>query len=140
MPPTLAYLALGSNLGDRARHLEFARQELDLLPESKVVAQSSIEETVPLGGMDQPAYLNQMILLQTWLDPASLLAGCRAIEEAAGRIRRERWGSRTLDIDIVRYGDEQISLPGLTIPHPGLNEREFWQREIREIERSSPSF
>jgi 2-amino-4-hydroxy-6-hydroxymethyldihydropteridine diphosphokinase len=131
----LAYLALGSNLGDRAGHLSFARRELGLLPGSRVIAASRVEETSPLGDRKQPPYLNQMLLLVTTLPPRSLLEACREIENAAGRVRRERWESRTLDIDIVRYGDLSVNEPDLTIPHPGLKDREFWQREIREIEQ-----
>jgi 2-amino-4-hydroxy-6-hydroxymethyldihydropteridine diphosphokinase len=130
-----AYLALGSNLGDRAGYLAFARSELGRLPMTCVVALSSVEETAPLGGMEQPGYLNQMILVETGLDPRALLLGCRSIERAAGRDRVARWSSRTLDIDIVRYGDRVVEEPDLTIPHPGLAEREFWKREITEIER-----
>lgn len=132
---TRVYLALGTNLGDRDVNLAFARSELSLLPASRVMAVSSVEETLPLGGRDQPPYLNQMVLLETGLPPRVLLAACRAIEDAAGRERRERWESRTLDIDIVRYGDVSLEEPDLTIPHPGLKDRDFWQREIQEIER-----
>ncbi len=134
--PVRAYLALGSNLGDRAAHLAFARHELGLLPGSRIVASSAVEETAPLGGRVQPPYLNQMVLLETGLSPRQLLDACLAIEDAAGRIRREAWASRTLDIDIVRYGDETIREPGLVVPHPGFAEREFWQRELAEIERA----
>jgi 2-amino-4-hydroxy-6-hydroxymethyldihydropteridine diphosphokinase len=129
------YLALGSNLGDREVHLAFARKELSILPLSQLLAKSAVEETAPLGGREQPPYLNQMLLLETGLPPRVLLASCRAIEDAAGRKRQERWESRTLDIDIVRYGDLVMTEPDLTIPHPGLNDRDFWQREIREIEQ-----
>ena len=129
------YLALGSNLGDRELHLAFARKELGLLPASQILAKSAVEETAPLGGREQPAYLNQMLLLETVLSPRLLLDACRAIEDAAGRVRRERWESRTLDIDIVRYGDLTVNEPDLMIPHPGLKDRDFWQREIREIEQ-----
>jgi 2-amino-4-hydroxy-6-hydroxymethyldihydropteridine diphosphokinase len=130
------YLALGSNLGDREINLAFARSELALLPTSRILARSPVEETVPLGGRDQPPYLNQMLLIETGLPPRVLLDACRAIEDAAGRVRRERWESRTLDIDIVRYGDLTVNEPDLTIPHSGLKDRDFWQREIREIEQS----
>ena len=135
MPPTLVYLALGSNLGDRELNLAFARKELGLLPGSQILAKSAVEETAPLGGQEQPAYLNQMLLLETVFPPRVLLDACRAIEDAAGRVRRERWASRTLDIDIVRYGDLTVTEPDLTIPHPGLKDRDFWQREIRDIEQ-----
>lgn len=131
-----AYIALGSNLGDRETNLAFAREELGLLPTSRILARSAVEDTAPLGGREQPPYLNQMLLLETGLPPRVLLDACRAIEDAAGRVRRERWESRTLDIDIVRYGDLTVNEADLTIPHPGLNDRDFWQREIREIEQS----
>jgi 2-amino-4-hydroxy-6-hydroxymethyldihydropteridine diphosphokinase len=130
-----AYLALGSNLGDREMNLAFARNELGLLPASRILAKSAVEETAPLGGKEQPAYLNQMLLLETGMPPRVLLEACLAIERAAGRVRRERWGARVLDIDIVTYGDLAVNEPDLTIPHPGLPEREFWHREIADIER-----
>lgn len=130
-----AYVALGSNLGDREAHLAMARSRLDALPGTRVVATSTIEETAPLGGMEQPPYLNQMVLVETTLSPRGLLTACRQIERAAGRVRRERWEPRTLDLDIVRFGDQQIADTDLTVPHPGLSEREFWQREVAELER-----
>jgi 2-amino-4-hydroxy-6-hydroxymethyldihydropteridine diphosphokinase len=130
----LAYVALGSNLGNRARHLEAARHALAALPDTHLVAASAVEETRPLGGMDQPAYLNQMILLETGLDPHALLAACQAIERSEGRVRGERWGSRTLDLDIVRYGDRRVDDPDLIIPHPELSNRDFWLRELAELQ------
>ena len=131
---TKVYIALGTNLGDRELNLAFARKELGLLPASQILAKSSVEETAPLGGKEQPPYLNQMLLLETILPPRVLLDACRSIENAAGRVRHERWASRILDIDIVRYGDLAVNEPDLTIPHPGLTDRDFWQREIQEID------
>ncbi|MGE0354031.1 MAG: 2-amino-4-hydroxy-6-hydroxymethyldihydropteridine diphosphokinase [Gemmatimonadales bacterium] len=131
--PVRAWIALGSNLGDRDAWLAFARTELERLDATRIVAVSSVEETEPLGGRDQPAYLNQMVLLETGLDPGELLRYCQRIERAAGRVRRERWASRTLDLDIVRYDDLQLDVPGLTLPHPGLASRDFWRREMDEI-------
>jgi 2-amino-4-hydroxy-6-hydroxymethyldihydropteridine diphosphokinase len=93
-----------------------------------------VEETAPLGPVPQGPYLNQMVLLETTLTPAALLAACRAIEAERGRERRERWGPRTLDLDIVRYGARMVREPGLTIPHPELPRRAFWLREIAELE------
>jgi 2-amino-4-hydroxy-6-hydroxymethyldihydropteridine diphosphokinase len=84
--------------------------------------------------MEQPAYLNQMILLETALDPRALLAACQAIERSRGRVRGERWGARTLDLDIVRYGHRRIADPDLIIPHPELSNRDFWIRELAELE------
>lgn len=130
-----AYVALGSNLGDRDAHLAYARERLDGLPGTRLLAASRVEETAPLGPVAQPSYLNQMVLLATSLGPAELLAQCRIIETERGRVRRERWGPRTLDLDIVRYGDQTVREPGLVIPHPELPNREFWQREIAELER-----
>ena len=132
--PERAYIALGSNLGDRAEHLAAARAALGALPRSRLVAESRVEETAPLAGMDQPPYLNQMVALETALDPHALLAACQAIERSRGRVRTVRWGARTLDLDIVRYGDRRVAEPDLIIPHPELPRRDFWQRELAELE------
>jgi 2-amino-4-hydroxy-6-hydroxymethyldihydropteridine diphosphokinase len=129
-----AYIALGSNLGDRAGHLAAARAALAALPGTRLVAESAVEETAPLAGMEQPAYLNQMVLLETALEPRALLAACQAIERSRGRVRAERWGARILDLDIVRYGHRRIADPDLIIPHPELSNREFWIRELAELE------
>ena len=103
------YVALGSNLGDRSAQLQRARQALAALPGTTLIATSSVEETAPLAGMDQPPYLNQMVLLETALTPRALLEAGQAIEQGAGRVRTARWGPRTLDIDIVRFGDRPPS-------------------------------
>lgn len=129
-----AYIALGSNVGDRGAHLAHARARLAALPKTRLIGVSSVEETAPLGPVAQPPYLNQMVLLETTLTPAELLAQCRAIEGERGRERRERWGPRTLDLDIVRYGARSVHEADLTIPHPELPNRDFWQREIAELE------
>jgi 2-amino-4-hydroxy-6-hydroxymethyldihydropteridine diphosphokinase len=129
-----AYIALGSNLGDRAGHLAAARAALASLPRTRLLAESTVEETAPLGGMDQPPYLNQMVLLETALEPRALLAACQAIERSRGRIRTEHWGARTLDLDIVRFGHRRIADPDLIIPHPELSRRDFWNRELAELE------
>jgi 2-amino-4-hydroxy-6-hydroxymethyldihydropteridine diphosphokinase len=121
-------------MGDRAAHLAHARARLGALPDTRLVAVSRIEETEPLGPVAQPPYLNQMVLLETSLSPAELLAHCRAIEAERGRERRERWGPRTLDLDIVRYGARTVREADLTIPHPELSNRDFWRREIAELE------
>ena len=131
------FVALGSNLGDRAAHLAHARQRLAGLPETRVAVVSQVEETAPLGPIPQGTYLNQMVLLETTLTPEALLAACRAIEAERGRERRERWGPRTLDLDIVRFGAREIHEAGLTIPHPELPRRDFWLREIAELETPS---
>ena len=127
------YVALGSNLGDRHAHLALARDRLARLPGTVLLGASPIDETAPLGGLDQPPYLNQMVVLRTTLTPRALLDACHAIEAEAGRQRRRRWESRTLDLDLVRYGTLALAEPGLTLPHPALPEREFWQRELAEL-------
>jgi len=133
--PVRAYIALGSNLGARERHLALGRTELAALPGTTWCAASSIEETEPLAGLVQPRYLNQMVALDTELTPRQLLAACQRIERLAGRERRLRWESRTLDLDIVRYGTVELADADLELPHPGLGEREFWQRELAELAR-----
>ena len=127
------FVALGSNLGDRAGHLAAARTALGALPGTALVAASTVEETAPLGPVAQPPFLNQMVLLSTALDPRELLDACLAIERAAGRVRGERWGPRTLDLDLVRFGDRRLAEPDLRIPHPQLPHRDFWQRELAEL-------
>lgn len=137
-PAERVYVALGSNVGDREAHLAHARARLAALPGSRVLGASRVEETAPLAGgpPGQQPYLNQMVLLETTLPPARLLRECLAIETERGRVRTSgaRWGPRTLDLDIVRYGARTVAEPGLTIPHPGLPRRDFWRREIAELE------
>ncbi len=128
------FVALGSNLGDRAAHLAHARARLAALPDTALIGASVVEETAPLGPVPQGPYLNQMVLLETGLAPAELLRRCLAIEAERGRERRERWGPRTLDLDLVRFGDRVLREPGLTLPHPELARREFWRREIAALE------
>lgn len=136
MAPVRVYLALGSNLGNRAQHLALARERLARTSGILVRGASSIEETIPLGGISQPAYLNQMLALDTTLEPEELLDACHRIEALAGRERRSRWESRTLDLDIVRYGGLTLHSPGLSLPHPALPDRDFWRRELEELAQS----
>ena len=129
------YVALGSNLGERAAHLAHARARLAALPGTQLVAVSRIEETRPLGPVAQGPYLNQMVRLETTLTPTVLLAHCLAIEAERGRVRDgTRWGPRTLDLDIVRWGERVVQEPTLVIPHPELAARDFWRRELAELE------
>ena len=129
----IAYIAIASNLGDRETYLAQARGALAALPESRLLAVSSIEETAPLGGPVQGPYLNQMAALETTLAPHALLASLQRIEREAGRTREERWGARTLDLDIVAFASQTIADPDFTVPHPGLATRDFWQRELTEL-------
>ena len=135
--PEVAFIALGSNLGDRAGHLGFARDAIAALGGTRIVAATAVEETEPVGDVPQGPYLNQMIAVQTSLTPRALLAELQRIELAAGRVRRERWGPRTLDLDIVRFGDRRLSDDDLVVPHPELPNRDFWQREVAELERAA---
>ena len=130
----IACIALGSNLGDRDAHLKLARVAIAALSGTRVVAESSVEETAPVGDVPQGPYLNQMIAVETSLPPHTLLSELQRIEHAAGRVRAERWGPRTLDLDIVRYGARRIAEPDLVIPHPEIERRDFWRRELRELD------
>ena len=127
-------MALGSNVGDREAHLAHARARLAGLPRTRWLNSSRVEETAPLGPVSQGPYLNQMVLLETELEPAELLAHLQAIERERGRVRGARWGPRTLDLDIVRFGDRVVRDATLTIPHPELANRNFWQRELAELD------
>jgi 2-amino-4-hydroxy-6-hydroxymethyldihydropteridine diphosphokinase len=129
----IAYIALGSNLGDRRAYLDRARDAIAAIPECRVVAATQVEETEPLGGLAQPPYLNQMVAVETTLDPRTLLARLHAIEADAGRVRGARWESRTLDLDIVQFDDRVVESSDLVIPHPGLADRPFWQHELAEL-------
>jgi 2-amino-4-hydroxy-6-hydroxymethyldihydropteridine diphosphokinase len=127
------FVALGSNLGDRAGHLSEARRLIAALPDTTVLAESTVEDTEPLGPAPQGRYLNQMVLIRTDLSPRDLLERLLAIEQALGRERVARWAPRTIDLDIVRFGDRAVDEPGLAIPHPELPNRDFWQRELAEL-------
>jgi 2-amino-4-hydroxy-6-hydroxymethyldihydropteridine diphosphokinase len=130
----LAFVALGSNLGDRAAYLAAARSALSLLPASRLRAASAVEETAPFGPAAQGPYLNQMVAIQTSLPPLVLLAELQRIERSLGRVRRGRWGPRTIDLDLVRMDAIEMRSPTLLLPHPGLPARDFWRRELAELE------
>jgi 2-amino-4-hydroxy-6-hydroxymethyldihydropteridine diphosphokinase len=123
--PVQAVLALGSNLGDRLGRLQRAVDALTEVAGCRVVAVSPVYETEPVGGPDQPRYLNAVVLAETVLPPVELLARAHAIEAAAHRIRQERWGPRTLDVDLISYDDLTSDDPALTLPHPRAHERGF---------------
>ena len=129
----MAYVALGSNVGDRAGWLALAREHIGALPGTRVLAASAVEETAPIGPVQQAAFLNQMLRLETGLAPRALLAALHEIERTAGRVRDVRWGPRTLDLDIVLYERQAASEPGLRVPHPELRHRDFWLRELAEL-------
>jgi 2-amino-4-hydroxy-6-hydroxymethyldihydropteridine diphosphokinase len=122
------YLSLGSNLGDRLAHLG---QAIDSLPD--VVAVSPIYETAPVGGPDQDAFLNLVVELDTTIEPRDLLAICHRIEANAERVREERWGPRTLDIDVIWVDGVVSDDPALTLPHPRWMERRFVLAPLRDL-------
>ena len=119
-----AYVGLGSNLGDRAAYLLLGLSALSRLPETRLLRLSPVYETDPVGP-PQPPYLNMVAELETELSPKGLLAEMLGIEKALGRERRERWGPRTLDLDLLLYGDLVLEEEGLSVPHPRLHERAF---------------
>lgn len=125
----LAILSLGSNLGDRERSIREAVADLAALPGVEVIATSGLVETaaLKLGGVDvaAPAYLNAIAQVSTTLEPAALLAATATIEHGHGRVRTERWGDRTLDIDVITFGELQQDDETLTLPHPRARERAF---------------
>ena len=119
-----AYVGLGSNLGDRAAYLLLGLSALSRLPKTHLLRLSPVYETDPVGP-PQPPYLNMVAELETELSPKGLLAEMLGIEKALGRERRERWGPRTLDLDLLLYGDLVLEEAGLSVPHPRLHERAF---------------
>jgi 2-amino-4-hydroxy-6-hydroxymethyldihydropteridine diphosphokinase len=120
-----AWVALGSNLGDRAAHLAAAIAALRAHPEIRVTALSAVYETDPVGPPPQGPYLNAVVRLRTTLAPQALLACLLEIEAGEGRQRGERWSARSLDLDLLFYGALVIDEPGLRVPHPHLHERAF---------------
>jgi 2-amino-4-hydroxy-6-hydroxymethyldihydropteridine diphosphokinase len=118
-------LSVGANLGDRLGTLQGCVQAIARLRDTDVVAVSPVYETAPVGGPPQPDYLNAVLLIQTGLPPRDLLAAIYAIEADFGRVRAERFGPRTLDVDIIDYAGQVSGDPALTLPHPRAHERAF---------------
>lgn len=133
----VAYIALGSNLGRREVFLAEARDAIAALALTRILAHTEIEETAPIGPVAQGPFLNQMIAIETELSPGDLLAELQRIERDADRVRDERWGPRTLDLDIVLFEKQTVSEPDLTVPHPELPNRDFWQRELADLRGSA---
>ncbi len=132
-----AYVALGSNLGDRLAHLRGAVRRLDDLPRTRVEAASPVYETAAVTADDSkgPPYLNAVLRLETDLEPRELLESCLSIEQAAGRSRRPgvKWEARSLDIDVLVYDDCTIRTDGLVIPHPSMHDRRFVLQPLGDI-------
>ena len=129
----VAYIALGSNLGNRELSLARARAAIAAIRDTRLIAATEVEETEPIGPIAQGKFLNQMVAVSTTLPPRTLLAALHRIERAAGRIRATRWGPRTLDLDIVMIEGKEYADEALVIPHPELPNRDFWQRELEQL-------
>ena len=130
---TRAYLGLGSNLGDRAAHLQLAVDELATTPGVRVVAVSRVYETSPVGGPEQDDYLNAVVAIETDLDARGLLGVAQHLEQLAARVHTVRWGPRTLDVDVLLVGNERVAEPDLEVPHPRLYERGFVLAPLRDV-------
>lgn len=130
---TRCYLGLGSNLRSPSRQLRTALQQLRTLPQSVIVAQSKLYKTKPWGMRGQPAYANMVVAIDTKLPPHTLLRYCQTIENKQQRLRKIRWGARTLDIDLLLYGTQIIATRTLTIPHPRMLLRDFVLVPLLEI-------
>jgi 2-amino-4-hydroxy-6-hydroxymethyldihydropteridine diphosphokinase len=129
-----AVLAVGSNLGDRLGTLQGCIEAIARLPETDVLAVSPVYRTDPVGGPPQPEYLNAVLIIRTGLPPRELLAAAHRIEADFGRVRAERFGPRTLDLDIIAYDEQTSSDPALTLPHPRAHERAFVLAPWHDIE------
>ena len=130
-----AYIGIGSNLEDPQSQIINAFQELQELPNTQVLIKSSLYQSKPMGPMNQPDFINAVAKISTMLRPQELLNELQNIEERHQRKRQtERWGPRTLDLDIILYGDQQIDTKQLQIPHSGMAEREFVLIPLQEIE------
>ncbi len=128
-----AYVALGSNLDDPVQQIQKAFGLLADLPDTSLVASSSLYRSAPFGPVEQPDFINAVVALQTSLGARALLEHLQAIERSQGRERKVRWGPRALDLDLLVYGAEVIDEPRLTVPHPGIVERNFVLLPLKEI-------
>ena len=135
---TRAYVGLGANLGDREATIRRAVERLGAEPGIEVVAVSTLRETEPVGYADQPSFLNGAAVIETGLSPRDLLDRLLAVEQELGRVReaRERYGPRTIDLDLLLYGDVAVDEPGLAVPHPRLAERRFALEPLHELDSS----
>lgn len=133
MTEVLAYIGLGSNLDNPESQLKTAIEALTGLPQTRLQARSSLYRSAPMGPQDQPDYLNAVVQLSTGLEPEALLDKLQGIEQAQGRVRAQHWGPRTLDLDILLYGEDVVATERLKIPHPGIAERSFVLYPLAEI-------
>ena len=131
--PRAAYLSLGANLGNREETLREAMRRIGAAESVELTAVSSVYETEPWGKLDQPRFLNLAVAVETTLSPEALLALAQKIEKELGRVRHERWGARTIDIDILCFEGVERNTPDLTLPHPYMTERAFVLVPLAEI-------
>ncbi len=129
----LCYIGLGSNLDSPLYQLELALEALALIPESSLTGASSFYQSAPLGPAGQPDYINAVVALDTGLEPLALLDVLQRIEKQQGRQRTEHWGPRSLDLDLLLYGNRRIDQTRLTIPHPELQKRAFVVLPLLEL-------
>ena len=127
------YVGVGSNMGDRLENLRVAVRDLARSPDVRVVRSSSVYETAPVGGPEQGDFLNAVVEISTELEPHALLEALQRIESELGRVRAERFGPRTIDLDLLLYDDEEIDDPHLTVPHPRMRERAFVVVPLTEL-------
>ena len=129
-----AYIGIGSNLNDPVAQVQEAIGELEMLPDTILVSKSSLYRGKPMGPADQPDYVNAVVGIDSLLSAGDLLQAMHRIEDLQGRERQgEQWGPRTLDLDLLLYGNNRIDTPDLTVPHPGMHERDFVIVPLAEI-------
>lgn len=132
--PVLAYIGIGSNLDDPVSQVKSAFSLLDELPGCHVLRTSSLYRSAPFGGVQQADFVNAVAVLETAVPPAILLSCLKELERSRGRdFSAERWGPRSIDLDILLYGDERVDMDELQIPHPGIAERNFVLLPLREV-------
>ena len=131
-----AFVGIGSNLGDREDNLRRAIELLSAEDGVEVVAVSEIRETDPVGPVEQGPFLNGAVEVETSLGPHELLGRLLSVENGLGRVRSERWGPRTIDLDLLLYGGERFDEAGLSVPHPRLHERRFVLEPLSELDSS----
>jgi 2-amino-4-hydroxy-6-hydroxymethyldihydropteridine diphosphokinase len=128
-----AYVGIGSNLGDSASRVRAAFEGLQAVPDTLLIARSRLYRTRPFGPVEQGDFINAVAGLLTQLSALQMLEAIRGIEHTAGRVRAERWGPRTLDLDLLVFGDQRIESPELTVPHPGVASRGFVLAPLHDI-------
>ena len=133
-PRAIAYIGLGSNVGEPQAQVARALRELEGLPDTRLIRHSSLYETEPVGLRDQPGFINAVAIVETALSPRALLDGLLALEHLHGRVRAVKNGPRTLDLDILLYGNMRVHEDGLTIPHPRMHERGFVLEPLLEVD------